>query len=590
MRRAKIVCTLGPASDTLRTVEDLVAAGMSVARINASHTEPDEIIDIARTVRDVDERVDPPVSTILDLQGPEIRTLPSEESVSLEVGATVALVPHEPTGSDVIGLSRTIAAVVPGDRVLIDDGLIECVVEEVTDETVHVRVESGGPLGDRRGVNIPGVDLDLPMVTDKDRADLDVLDTETVDFVGASFVRDAEDILEVNAAIEARDCDHPIIAKIERADAVENLQGIIEEAYGIMVARGDLGVECPMEDVPMMQKRIIHRCHEAGVPVITATEMLDSMVTAHRPTRAEASDVANAVLDGTDAVMLSEETAVGDHPVRVVETMDRIVGEVERSREYATLLEQRIPEATESRADALARAGRFLARDIGASALIVTTESGYTALKAAKYRPSVPIVAATVDRAVYYQLAVSWGIRPYLISPAEPTATEVIEEAVGITTDEGIAESGDAVVVLTGMMQEIKGAEFSNSLKVHVAAETLATGRVVVAGRVAGQLYRTSDGDLSDLESGAILTLGPEFDGEFTGNLQAIGGIVSAEEGLTGYAAMIARELELPMISSAVVPAEVPAGTVVTLDAERGILYDGDIATPSIADDRSRPV
>jgi len=233
---------------------------------------------------------------------------------------------------------------------------------------------------------------------------------ERVDFVAASFVRDADDVYEVGEVLEEAGADIPIIAKIERAGAVENLDEIIDAAYGVMVARGDLGVECPMEDVPMIQKRVIRKCREAGRPVITATEMLDSMVHARRPTRAEASDVANAVLDGTDAIMLSAETAVGDHPIAVVDAMDSIVREVEGSDEHAELLEQRVPASGDARTDALARSARFLARDIGADAVVAATESGYTALKTAKYRPGVPVVASTPSQSVRRQLALTWGV------------------------------------------------------------------------------------------------------------------------------------------------------------------------------------
>ena len=588
MRRAKIVCTLGPASSSIRVIEDLVEAGMAVARINASHTDAERISTIAHTVREVDSRVEVPVATMLDLQGPEIRTLPADEPVNLTAGASVAFQPGGRTDAGVIGLSRAIRNVRRGDRILIDDGRIACTVAAVDGETVTAEVEIGGILGDRKGINVPGVDLDLPMVTEKDREDLSVLTEGTIDFVAASFVRDEEDVLEVNAAIEALDCDVPIIAKIERADAVENLADILDTTYGVMVARGDLGVECPLEQIPMMQKRIIRRCREDGIPVITATEMLDSMVSARRPTRAEASDVANAVLDGTDAVMLSEETAVGDHPVRVVEAMDGIVREVEASDEYAELREQRIPPAARSRTDALARAGRYYARDIGAHVLIATSETGYTARKAAKYRPAMPIVAGTLSERISRRLTISWGLQPYLIDPSEPTATELIEEAVSVTLEHDLAESGDTVVVITGMMREIEGAEFTNTLKVHVAAETVTTGRVVVGGVVTGPLWFTDDGDVSEIEPGSILVIDDDFDAEIRGDLDAIAGIVSAEDGLTGYVAMIAREMGVPMISSAAVPASIEAGRIVTLDAERGVLYGGDISTPSLMEERSQ--
>ena len=578
MRNAKIVCTLGPATDSLRAIEDLATAGMSVARVNASHGDADALSELLSRVREVDERTPTPLATMLDLQGPEIRTAETAEPVDIPDGESVRFEAGATTDGETVGISRSIAAVTAGDRVLLDDGLIECTVTNVDGEVVHARVDSGGRLRSRKGVNIPGVDLDLDAVTEKDRADLEGVPGELVDFVATSFVRDAEDIYEINEALEELDCEAPIIAKIERADAVENMEEIIEASYGIMVARGDLGVECPMEDVPLIQKRLIRRSHDQGVPVITATEMLDSMVDSPRPTRAEASDVANAVLDGTDAVMLSAETAVGKHPTRVVATMDRIVSEVEASDEYAELREQRVPPATEGRIDALARSGRYLARDLGASAVVTATESGYTGLQAVKYRPEVPIVAVTLSPSVSRQLTVSWGVQPYVAEVSEPTVRELVDEAINKVMADEIATSGDRVVVLTGMMREIKGAELENTVKIHLAAETVVTGRTVVSGTAVGPAFSTSDGDLESLDDGGIVILPADFDAEFSGELDRIGGIVTGEEGLTGYPALIAREMDVPMISGATVEDEsVADGETITLDARRGVVYAGDV-------------
>jgi pyruvate kinase len=398
-----------------------------------------------------------------------------------------------------------------------------------------------------------------------------------VEFVAASFVRSGDDVYEVAEAVDEAGGDVPVVAKIERADAVENIDTIADEAYGVMVARGDLGVECPLEEVPLIQKRVIRRCHRAGVPVITATEMLDSMVHERRPTRAEASDVANAVLDGTDAVMLSGETAIGDHPGTVVETMDRIVRDVEGSGEYAESREQRVPPAGESRTDALARSARFLARDVGASAIVAASESGYTARKAAKYRPDVPIVAATPSERVRRQLSLSWGIRPEYADYTEDGANAVIGTAVQAAIDAGVVDPGETVVVLAGMMTELDGLDTANTLKVHVAAETLVSGRSVVDGVVSGPVYHVGDGDLADAPEGAILAVPADFEGEFAGDLSTVGGIVTAHEGVTGYAAIVARELDVPTIADAALT-DVAAGTAVTLDGERGVVYADRIA------------
>jgi pyruvate kinase len=572
-RRAKIVCTIGPAADDRGTIAELAGAGMAVARFNASHGDPDDRRQAIERVRAVDREIDAPVATMLDLPGPEIRTAPTAEPIALEAGTTVEFVEGETPDAGRIGLTRAIDGVQPGDEVLLDDGRLETVVTGVDGGVVTAEVRSGGKLAGGAGVNVPGVDLGLPTVTVADERELDVAAETGVDFVAASFVRTAADVLAVNAALEERDADVPVIAKIERADAVDNLDEIVEAASAVMIARGDLGVECPLEDVPLIQKRTIRRCHRAGVPVITATEMLDSMIHERRPTRAEASDVANAVLDGTDAVMLSGETAIGDHPVRVVETMARIVADVEDSNEYDEAREQRVPPAGDTRTDALARSARYLARDIGASAVVAASESGYTARKAAKYRPSIPIVAATPNDRIRRQLALSWGIRPVRAEYADGGADAVIQRAVQAALETGAAESGDTVVVLSGMMTRLEGLDTTNMLKVHVASETLAAGRSVVAGHATGPLVRVTDGDLGDLPDGTILAVPANFDGEFTGDLSPVAGIVDAHEGMTGYAAIVARELEVPMICGAAVPEDAEDGTEVTLDAERGVLY-----------------
>ena len=590
MRNAKIVCTLGPASDSRSTIESLAEAGMSVARMNASHGSPEHRRELIDRIRTVDTATDRPVATMLDLPGPEVRTAPLAAPIELIEGSTVTFAPGDEATPERVGLSHGIGAVEAGDVVLLDDGRIETTVESVDGDVVRARVENGGRLGGRKGVNVPGVDLGLPVITEQDERELDVAAETEVDFVAASFVRDGADVYRVGGELEERGVDIPVVAKIERDVAVDNLEGIVDAAYGVMVARGDLGVECPLEDVPMIQKRIIRRCHEAGVPVITATEMLDSMVHERRPTRAEASDVANAVLDGTDAVMLSGETAVGDHPVRVVETMDRIVRDVEGSPEYAENLERRVPAADQSRTDALARSARFLARDIDATAVVAASESGYTALKAAKFRPPIPVVASTPRDEVRRRLALSWGTIPVATPYTEGGADAVINNAVQSALEVGAADSGDTVVVLSGMMTELEGVDTTNMLKVHVASETVATGRSVVSGFVSGELRRVGDGDLSDVLADAILVVPADFEGEFTGDVEKVAGIVDEHEGMTGYAAVVARELDVPMISGASLPAGMEPGAIVTLDAERGIVYDEAVheRTQAEADRRRR--
>jgi pyruvate kinase len=577
VRSAKVVCTLGPASDDRATIESLVEAGMSVARLNASHGTTEDRAALIDRVREVDDATGTPVATMLDIAGPEVRTADVEGVATLAEGDAVRFVEGETLSADTVGLTRSIAAVEPGDRVLLDDGRVETTVERVEGDAVVARVDGGGEVEGRKGVNVPGVDLGLPSVTEADRREIELAAEKAVEFVAASHVRSAEDVYAVADAVEAHGAEVPVIAKVEQEVAVENLEGIVDAAYGVMVARGDLGVECPLERVPLIQKRIIRRCHESGTPVITATEMLDSMVHETRPTRAEASDVANAVLDGTDAVMLSGETAVGDHPVRVVETMARIVADVEDSDEYGEILERRVPAAGETRTDALTRSGRYLARDVGATAVVVASESGYTARTASKYRPPVPIVASTPDHRVRRQLSLSWGVVPRHSELSGEGIDAIIVDAVGTAIDTGVAESGDTVVVVSGMMTDLEGTDATNTLKVHVASETVASGRGVVAGTAAGPLHRAPDGDLRSLSRGAVVALPADFDAEFRGDPTRLAGVVGARRSTTGYPAVVAREVGIPMVSGVEVPDDVADGEVVTVDGDRGVVYRGEV-------------
>ncbi len=578
MRNVKIVCTLGPASADRVTIRRLADAGMSVARLNASHGSVESRAELAEHVSAVDSATDKPLATMLDLRGPEVRTAETDSSVELEAGSLVRFSEGTTVSPESIGITDSIAAVGPGDTVLLDDGRIETTVDRVEGDVVYARVESGGTLASRAGVTTRDVDLDLDLVGDVDRKNLKLAAENGLDLVAASFVRDDEDIYEIADVLNEFDADDTaIVAKIERSAAVENIGEIIDAADGVMIARGDLGVECPLEDVPVIQKRIIHRCVEAGVPVITATEMLDSMVSSRRPTRAEASDVANAVFDGTDAVMLSGETAIGDYPVETVETMATIVDRIEDSGEYAETRDSRVAPAEEGvRTDAVARSARYLAGDVNATAIVCLSESGYTARKAAKFRPSVPIVAATPNDRVRRQLAVTWGVDArYATYAADMDA--ILRTAVESAIEAGVAESGDTIVVLAGMMNDLPETDVTNTLKVHVVAETVATGRTVVTGQVAAPIARTSDGDLGAIPDGSIVVLPPGFDDEFEGDVSGIAGIVAAESGLTGYPAIVARELGVPMLAGVTLPPDVEDGDVVTLDGERGVVYEGDV-------------
>jgi len=577
MRNAKIVCTLGPASSDTETIRALNKAGMSVARLNASHGSTAHRATVIDRVREVDAEGDRSLALMVDLKGPEVRTAEIDGHIHLEAGSEVVFAPGDTATPDRVGLSVSIKGVADGDRILLDDGRIEATVTNVDGEEVTARIANGGKLQSRKGVNIPGVDLDINLITPGDKQELKLAADKAADFVAASFVRDGEDVYAIADELEELGAEIPVVAKIERAGAVENLDSIISAADGVMVARGDLGVECPLEDIPLIQKRIIKKCVNSGVPVITATEMLDSMIGNRRPTRAEASDVANAVLDGTDAVMLSGETAIGDHPVRVVETMSNIVSRVESTDEYVKTVEQGVPAASDrSRTEPLARSARYLARDIGAAAIVAASESGYTARKAAKFRPPVPVVATTPNDRVRRQLALVWGVTPQY-HQYETDADTILESSVQAAISAGAAKSGETVVAISGLFSEVDGANTTNMLKVHIAAEKIASGKSITGGRASGPLARLTDGDLSTVPEGAILSLAADFDDEFTGDVTQIAGIIDSRGGLTGYPAVVARELGIPMLSDATVPESIADGETISIDAERGIIFDGDV-------------
>ena len=573
MRSAKIVCTIGPASSDRSIIEAMVAAGMAVARLNASHGTVEQRREILETIESVSDDSSQPIATMLDLRGPEIRTAAVDTSVSLTEGDEVELVTDSVLTDDRIGVSVDLSSLTIDTEVLFDDGLLTMTIVGHGESGPIAKVESGGVLSGSTGVNVPGVMLDVEMVTEADEAELDLAAEMGVDFVAASFVADRHDVLAVSEALEYRGVEIPIIAKIELGAALKNIDEIIDASYGVMVARGDLGVECPLEEVPIIQKQLIRRCRQAGVPVITATEMLDSMITAARPTRAEASDVANAVLDGTDAVMLSGETAMGDRPIAVVETMATIIETAEASDEYGDLREQRVPPTDGTNTDALARSARYLARDLDASAIVVASESGFTALKATKFRPGVPIVAITPNPRVHRRLALSWGVDPH---SGSLRGDDVINSAVDAAVESPVIEGGDTLVVLSGVMTDIER-ETANTLRVHIASERIGVGAGVVSGDIAGPLLYSDDGDLEGIEHGTILYLDQHFAGELNGPFERLGGIIHERPGMTGYAAVIARELGVPMASGVTIPDSVKDGDIVTLYGDRGVIYLGDV-------------
>ena len=467
MRRAKIVCTLGPASSTAERIGELIDAGMDVVRLNFSHGTHEDHAKVLAIVRAEAERKGRAIAVLLDLQGPKIRVGRfAEGQIELKPGAPFTITTEDVLG-DVDRVSTTYAGlprdVRVGDHILLDDGYLSLAVTDVGDKDVKTLVVIGGTLKNNKGINLPGVDVSAPAVSDKDEADIAWGLRHGVDYVALSFVRRAEDVLHAKRLLTTDGISIPVIAKIEKPQAVDRLAEILDVADGAMVARGDLGVEMGPEKVPLIQKRIIELTNARGKIVITATQMLESMISGPRPTRAEASDVANAVLDSTDALMLSGETAAGKYPVEAVRTMARIIGEIEGSAYYRQNLEPPQLDMAVS-ANAIARAAVSAARAMRIKIIAVVTESGGVARLMSEYRPEARIVALTTDDVQFRRLALVWGVTPVHIQ-ACATTDELIERVEQVLSQRGLALPGDNVVITMGV--PVGAGMTTNLLKIH---------------------------------------------------------------------------------------------------------------------------
>ena len=460
MRMTKIVCTLGPASNTPERIEQLLRAGMNVARLNFSHGTQDEKGRAIRQLRSISARLGMPVAILEDLAGPKIRTgVIENEPIQLESGQAFIL-----TGRKVRGNAKEVSLSYPnlpkdvkkGDTILLSDGALELVVREVVGKDIRCRVVVGGPLSSRKGVNLPGGSLSVPILTAKDRSDLGFGLAQGVDYVALSFVRTAEDVEQVRRLMKRIGKSAPLIAKIEKHEAVANIDRILEVVDGVMVARGDLGVEIPIEDVPRVQKMVIAKANRAGKPVITATQMLKSMVDSPRPTRAEVTDVANAILDGSDAVMLSEETAAGSYPVQAVQVMSRIARATEKDFPYRLWTSKFDHHGPLDSQMAVAHAACRLAEEIHAAAVVTCTQSGSTTRMVSRYRPPMPILAMTPDRTTYHRMGLVWGAAPVRMKPARD-ADAMEREAVRLAVQHGYVRPGQAVVITAGLPLHVPG-------------------------------------------------------------------------------------------------------------------------------------
>ena len=474
MRRAKILATLGPASRETTTIEALIAAGVNGVRINMSHGTQDEKAEDIRRAREAAERMQRPLAVLVDLSGPKIRTgvLKGGQPVTLEPNSLFTITTRSVVGdtrevsTNYAGMARDVR---PGARLLLDDGLIELNVERTTDTDVVARVINGGVLGERKGINLPGISLPIPSLTDKDRRDLNWAVRQGADYIALSFVRRAEDCREAQSLIKAAGGRAPLIAKIEKAEAIDHLEEIIATAEGVMVARGDLGVETSVELVPVYQKRIIEQANISGKLVITATQMLQSMVENPRPTRAEASDVANAVWDGTDCVMLSNETAMGHYPVAAVATMARIIESAEAGRPSALhAREAWVGKQSGRFSRALCEAAAFAAEEMSTKTIAVFTESGLMARRLSALRPEQRIIALTPSRDVQNELALIWGTESAIHPPCERTE-DLITTGDRTLLEAGFAQPGELIVLMAG---KLSGLGLSRTVKMHTVGET----------------------------------------------------------------------------------------------------------------------
>jgi pyruvate kinase len=468
--RTKIVATIGPASSSREVLKEMVQAGMHVARLNFSHGSYEDHARSLELLRSVEKEMDSPITLLQDLQGPKIRVgqLP-EGSIQLAEGETVSLVPEDEftgqIGTIPIDYTHLAQDARLGEQVLLDDGLFELKVQDVRETEVRCQVVEGGLLKSRKGVNFPGLNLRLPSVTEKDERDLEFGLKQGIHWVSLSFVRRAEDILILKDLLTRKGyADVPVIAKIEKPQAIDNLDAIIAIADGVMVARGDLGVEMSPERVPMLQKRIIRLCNLRGIPSITATQMLDSMIRNPRPTRAEASDVANAILDGTDAIMLSGESAVGEYPVKAVQMLARIAEDVEKEAQFPDT-----PPPDNDETHALSDALLVIDNILQLRLIVTFTNSGYTSMLASRERPSVPVVALTPSVKVYHRLNLVWGVIPLLIEEQVETFEDLIAQANAMLRLHGLAKAGDKVLIFAGIpTRRQKGTNF---LKIHTLGD-----------------------------------------------------------------------------------------------------------------------
>ena len=555
MRKTKIICTLGPSTDKGDVLRDLIANGMNVARFNFSHGSYEEHGGRLAKLKALREELGKPVAALLDTKGPEIRLKEFKNGVEmLEAGQTFTLTTREVEGTKEI-CSITYKDlpqdVHEGGTIMLDDGLIMLHIEQVTDTDIICTVLNSGKIKTKKGVNVPGVHLSMPYLSQKDREDIIFGVQNGFDFIAASFVRTAQDVYDIRNLLNEYDSHIRIIAKIENREGVNNIDSILSAADAVMVARGDLGVEIDFTELPGIQKTIIDRSFSFGKPIVTATQMLDSMMVNPRPTRAEISDVANAIYDGTSAIMLSGETAAGDYPVEALKTMSAIAERTENEEHYRP---QRHAEIQISVSDATAHAACLTAKDVNAAAIVTVSESGNTARLLSKSRPKQPIIACVMDEQVQRQLSLSWGITSLLMGPAHST-DELIEMSTALAKENGYLHNGELTVVTAGVPVGVSGT--TNMIKIHMVGNCLATGVGVGRGKTdlvsaSGKacVCRTLEEVKAKFRPGMVLVV-PSTSNEMLSYVRDAAALVVEEPGLNSHAAIVGNSLLKPTIVGA---------------------------------------
>lgn len=581
LRRTKIVATIGPATSSPEMLKAIIEAGATTLRLNFSHGTHTDHQRSIRLIRQTAFELNRPVAILQDLQGPKIRLGKFDNGfIMVSKGDRFTLTNRPVVGNEEISCVTYdyLAEEVPiGSKILLDDGRVEMVVEEINRDKgdLHCLVTVAGKLSNNKGVNFPGVYLSIKAMTDKDREDLMFGLDQGVDWVALSFVRNPQDIIEIKELISSTGKNVPVVAKIEKHEAIEQMEEVLSLCDGVMVARGDLGVELPAEDVPVLQKRLIATANRLGIPIITATQMLDSMVSNPRPTRAEVSDVANAILDGTDAVMLSNETAVGNYPVEAVATMARIAERIEQEQINTSSHLGR--DDKRSIPNAISQAVGQIAENLGAAAIMTLTQTGATARNVSKYRPKTPILAITPHVNVARQLQMVWGVRPLLVLDL-PSTGQTFQAAINVAQEKSLLSEGDLVVMTAGTLQGVSGS--TDLIKVEVVTAILGQGIGLGQGSVSGRARVVRSGiDATNFSQGDIL-VASSTGADCVEAIRKASGIITEEESLNSHAAVIGLRLGVPVIVGVKQATQViKDGTILTLDMQRGLVYSGAVGT-----------